>query len=83
MFFEAILLRTAGFGALYNLLLSKVEGFREIHALKFEETSILLVARIHSTNGSGDEESKNFGAKFFKFHNSCFLRTVDSEAFCF
>ncbi len=79
MFFKAILLKTAGFGALQNLL-SKAEDFRdsrEIHGLKFEsskETSILPVATVHSANGSGEEASKNFGAKFFGFPEFCFWK---------
>ncbi len=58
MFLEAVLLKTVGSGALQNLLSSKAEGFREALSLNVErDTSILPVARMHQTNGFGDEAS--------------------------
>ncbi len=54
----------------------EVQKFRKIQ----KETSILPVARIHSANGSGDEASKNFGAKVSGFPEFLFF---ESRVFCF
>ena len=83
VFFEAILLKTVGFGALQNLLLSKAEGFRdfrEILGLKVERDCNFTSCQETFHEMVLDDVCKNFGAKVVGFQEFLFF---ENHGFCF